>query len=90
MDNFSFQLPTKTYFGVGEVERIGREARKMGTRCLLVTGRRAMRKTGILDRVKSLLADERIEIVLFDRVKPYPDVDMVNGGRKMKKKTVIF
>lgn len=32
MQKFSFHIPTKTYFGVGSVERVGEEARKLGIR----------------------------------------------------------
>lgn len=36
-----------------------------------------MKETGILDRVRELLEEKGVEVVLFDRVKPNPDVDPV-------------
>ena len=51
MRKFDFILPTKIIFGCGELKRIGREARKIGTKAMLLTGRNAAKKHGYTDRV---------------------------------------
>ena len=70
--NFEFSLPTKIIFGAGELVKLGREVKKIGQRPLLVTGKSAMRRTGILDRVLKLFEQVNIEPVLFEKIEPNP------------------
>lgn len=77
---FRFFMPTELYFGPGQVQRVGEVARKFGTRALFVTGRRAMRESGILDRVLGHLRDAGVEAVVFDRVTPNPLSTTVDEG----------
>ncbi len=70
MHNFEFILPTKIVFGVGEINRVGKEAEKLGRRPLLVTGKTSMQRLGILDKVMSLLNKEGLEVVLYDKIEP--------------------
>jgi alcohol dehydrogenase YqhD (iron-dependent ADH family) len=72
MRKFDFILPTKIVFGCGELKRIGREARKIGKKAMLLTGRTAMRKLGYTDRVVSALRDAGLQVVLFDKIEPNP------------------
>jgi len=72
MLNFDFILPTRIIFGVGEIQKIGKECKKIGNRPLIVTGKKAMRETGILDKVLGLLKDAKIEPVLFEKIEPNP------------------
>lgn len=72
MLNFDFILPTRIIFGVGENQKIGKECKKIGNRPLIVTGKKAMRETGILDKVLGLLKEAKIEPVLFERIEPNP------------------
>lgn len=72
MLNFDFILPTRIIFGVGENQKIGKESKKIGNRPLIVTGKKSMRETGILDRVVGLLKDAKIEPVLFEKIEPNP------------------
>lgn len=65
MEKFQYYMPTKIIFGQGSLERIGQETRGVGERAMLVTGRRAMRKFGITERVKKSLKAAGREIVLF-------------------------
>ena len=47
----TFHLPTKIVFGGGSFKQLEAEAREMGQKAMLVTGRSSMRRTGVLDRV---------------------------------------
>lgn len=83
MHNFDFFLPTKIIFGVGEIKRVGEEAKKLGKKPLLVTGKSSMRRLGILERVTSLLEEEGLEVVLFDKAEPNPRVTTIDEGGKL-------
>ncbi len=80
MASFEFVSPAKIIFGCGKVEEIGNEVRGYGRRVLLVTGRRAIKETGILKRVVESLSRAKVEVTHFDSVPPEPTIDVVNKG----------
>ena len=86
MINFVFQLPTKIIFGCGEFKKIGKEARKIGEKALLVTGKKSMRRLGILNKVIKLLEEERVEVIIFDKIEPNPRHSTVDEGGKLARK----
>ncbi|ARU59681.1 butanol dehydrogenase [Tumebacillus avium] len=82
MLNFQLSMPTRIIFGRGEVEKAGAEAAKLAGKVLLVTGRTATRKTGVLQRVVSSLEEAGVEVVVFDKIEPNPRTHTVDeGGR---------
>ena len=82
MLNFDLHMPTRIVFGRGEVETVGQEASKLARKALLVTGRTATRKTGVLQRVVDSLHAAGVEVVVFDRIEPNPRTHTVDeGGR---------
>lgn len=82
MLDFQLHMPTRIVFGRGEVEKVGAEAARIAGKVLLVTGRTATRKTGVLQRVLDSLAAAGVETVLFDRIEPNPRTHTVDeGGR---------
>lgn len=83
--SFSYSMPTKVLFGPGQLSRIGEEAKNLGNRALLVTGRTAMRRLGVIDKVKTYLKSNRIQADVFDQVMPNPTVEVVNKGGKLAK-----
>jgi len=78
--NFEFSLPTRIIFGAGEIVKLGKEVKKIGQRPFLVTGKSAMRRTGILDRALGLLRQVQIEPVLFEKVEPNPLSRTIDEG----------
>lgn len=83
MLNFEFTLPTKIIFGAGEIIELGKEVKKIGGRPLIVTGRRAMRETGILNKVIDSLKGVKVEPVLFAKIEPNPRAETVDEGGKV-------
>lgn len=78
MLNFEFNLPTRIIFGAGEINKLGKEVKKIGQKPLLVTGKSSMRKTGILDRVLDILNSVKIKPVLFEKIEPNPRAKTVD------------
>ena len=78
MHNFEFVLPTRIIFGSGEIIKLGKEVKKIGRRPLLVTGKKSMRKTGILDKVLENLKQVDTEPVLFEKIEPNPRAKTVD------------
>ena len=78
--NFNYSLPVNLQFGRGEINSIGEHAAKYGTRPLLVIGKNSARKSGLFDRVLTLLRASRVEPVIFDDVSSNPLTSMVANG----------
>ena len=74
-------FPGRSLVGPGCVEGLGSEARKLGSRALLVTGRSALRRAGTTDRLVALLTDAGLEVELFEQVPPEPDLESVDAAR---------
>ena len=77
---WEFYLPTRVIFGRESLNRLGIEVKPLGEPILLVTGKRALRESGILDRVNQILNKEKIASVLYDQVSPEPDTEVVDRG----------
>lgn len=77
---FEVSFPTQIYFGMGELKRLGQAAKTLGHKALLVTGGRAARRTGLLERVQTLLTEAQVEHILFDRIEPNPRTTTVDAG----------
>jgi alcohol dehydrogenase class IV len=81
---FELRFPTKIIFGRDSVDRVGAEAREYGNRALLVTGRSAMRKAGVIDKVTNLLKAAGFrEVHLYDGVEHDPSTETVDRGADM-------
>ena len=77
---FEVSFPTHIYFGMGELKRLGQAAKTLGHKALLVTGGSAARRTGLLQRVQSLLTEAQVEHILFDQIEPNPRTTTVDAG----------
>jgi len=81
---FELRFPAKIIFGRDSVDQIGAEAREYGDKALLVTGRSAMRKAGVIDKVRNLLkASGFKEIHLYDQVEHDPSTETVDRGTEL-------
>lgn len=83
MQPFEVLFPTRILFGVGELVRIGQEAKQLGKKALLVTGGTSAKATGLLERVCDLLEEAGHPFVLFDRVESNPRTATVDAGAKL-------
>lgn len=75
-----FQIPTKLYFGVDEVENVPLIAQKYGKRSLLVTTPNVPPLDSLFNRIKDLLRDNGFEVVHFDKVVPNPTTTIIETG----------
>lgn len=79
--NFDYNTPTRLLFGRGKIEKLPEVAAEFGKKVLLVYGGGSIKKLGIYDKVKTLLAD--CEIIELSGVEPNPKVTSVNEGAKL-------
>lgn len=77
--NYRFYVPTNILFGPGSLNQLATTALP-GKKALIVIGGTSVRKLGYLDRVISLLAENGIASVVFDKIQPNPIVEHVMEG----------
>jgi alcohol dehydrogenase class IV len=77
----SFTTAREIITGVGSIRCLGQKAAAFGRNVLLVTGRKAMRRSGTLDEVLTLLDEAGVEVATFEEVEHDPDVATVDAAR---------
>ena len=86
---FTYYSPTKIVFGEGVLEKIGEEAKVLGDKALLVTGRTFARKYGYVDKICSLLKKHGVECVVFSEVEPNPSYETVEKGAEVARREEV-
>ena len=79
MLNFEYNVPTKIYFGKGQIEKL-REIKSAGTKALLVYGGGSIKRTGIYDAVIAVLQEIGMPYLELANVAPNPRIDSVREG----------
>ncbi|WP_448536510.1 iron-containing alcohol dehydrogenase [Pseudothermotoga sp.] len=80
---FESYLPTKIVFGVGAIEKLPKLVTNLGKKTMIVTGRKSTKVTGLLDRVKAMLENVGIAVLVFDKIQPNPISDHVDEAAKI-------
>lgn len=80
MENFAFQCATNIVFGRGAEEKVGKEAKRYGSKVLLHYGGGSVKKSGLYERVVARLSEEGITFVELGGVQPNPRVTLIREG----------
>lgn len=83
MNNFVYSIPTKIYFGKGQISHLGEAVSEYGSRALLVYGGGSIKKMGLYETVIGLLQKEHIAITELSGVEPNPKIESVRAGVKL-------
>ena len=88
MQNFNYQTPTRLIFGKGVIEKLPRVMRDFGKKVLLTYGGGSIKKLGLYDKVKELLAG--YEIYELPGIQPNPKYDpsVLDGVRICKENRI--
>ncbi len=81
MDNFQFNVGTNILFGKGQLEKLPEVLEPFGKKVLLTYGGGSIKRMGLYDRVKALLAD--FEVFELGGIDPNPRVESVEAGAKI-------
>jgi alcohol dehydrogenase class IV len=76
----TFNLNTRIIFGVESLRELSYEGRALGGKVLLVTGKKGLRESGLLQRINILLKSSGFEIIPFSEVEPEPSLETVCKG----------
>lgn len=88
MQNFDYQTPTRLIFGKGVIEKLPEVMGTYGKKILLTYGGGSIKKLGLYDKVKELLAD--FEIYELSGIQPNPKYDpsVLDGVRICKQNNI--
>lgn len=89
MNNFTYNIPVKVYFGRDQLNYLGEELRKYGRRVLLAYGGGSMKRTGLYDRVISILQSNGLDYWELGGIEPNPKIDSVRQGAEICKQNKI-
>ncbi|MDD5824205.1 MAG: iron-containing alcohol dehydrogenase [Firmicutes bacterium] len=84
MDNFNYSVPTKIYFGKGQIKHLT-EMKEYGNKVLMVYGGGSIKRNGIYDAAIALLKEAEIEVVELSGVEPNPRIETVRKGAEICK-----
>ena len=84
MQNFDYQTPTRLIFGEGVISNLPEVMKPLGRKILMTYGSGSIKKIGLYDKVKELLAD--FEIYELSDIQPNPKYDpsVLDGVRICK------
>ena len=82
----SFRSPHLILAGVGSLERLGQEAKALGTKKALLVTDKGVVESGIGEKAQALLKKEGIELDIFDKVISDPDIGCAEACIEMAKR----
>ena len=83
MNNFIYDIPTKVYFGQGQIVHLPELIQTCGTRVLLVYGGGSVKKTGLYDTITNLLKENGIAWQELSGVQANPKIGSVREGVRL-------
>lgn len=89
MQNFNYNIPTRIFFGKGQIEVLGAELKKVSDNVLLVYGGGSIKKIGLYDKVISQLNSAGISVTELSGVEPNPKITSVRAGVELCKEKNI-
>ena len=86
MQNFYYNIPTKIYFGKGQIEQLGKNLKAITDHVLLAYGGGSIKKNGIYDKVIEQLKNAGIQWEELSGIEPNPRIESVRKGVEICKK----
>lgn len=80
MQNFVYNIPTKIFFGKGQIENLGTSLKDTAEKVLLVYGGGSIKKIGLYDKVIEQMKNSGIEWIELSGVEPNPRIETVRKG----------
>ncbi len=85
MLNFVHDIPTRLYFGKGQIEHLTESLKPFGKRVLLTYGGGSIKKTGLYNTVTDLLKKDGFEVTECGGIEPNPRIKSVEKGVRLCK-----
>lgn len=85
MNRFIYNIPTKVYFGENQLDNLGTELSRFGTKVLLTYGGGSIKQSGLYDAVVSEIKKAGLELFELSGIAPNPRIDSVRKGADLCK-----
>lgn len=89
MKNFTHAIPTKLFFGEGQIEKLDGALRGFGKNVLLAYGGGSIKKTGLYDAVTGILSAGGFTVTELSGIEPNPRIGSVRRGVELCKENKI-
>ena len=89
MNSFVYDVPTRVYFGEGQLCRLGEELKKYGKKVLLTYGGGSIKKSGLYDAVIEQIKGAGMQVFELSGIQPNPRIDSVREGARICKEQGI-
>lgn len=89
MNSFIYDIPTKVYFGAGQLAHLGEELSNYGKNVLVCYGGGSIKKSGLYDRVMEEIQRTGLQAFELSGIAPNPRVTSVNEGAAICKREHI-
>ena len=89
MLNYVHAIPTKVYFGKGQIERLPEALAPFGKRVLLTYGGGSIKRTGLYDTIMALLNEGGFIVTELSGIEPNPRIESVAEGVRLCKENDI-
>jgi alcohol dehydrogenase YqhD (iron-dependent ADH family) len=89
MQNFTFYNPTKLLFGKGQLEQLKTQVPPYGNKVLLVYGGGSIKRSGLYDKVITILNETGAQIFELSGVEPNPRLTTAKKGIEICRKEGI-
>lgn len=86
MLNFNYSIPTEVFFGRDQIEVLGEQIKKYGSKVLLTYGGGSIKSNGIYDKVVEILKNNNIEFYELSNIEPNPRITSVRNGIELCRK----
>ena len=87
MEQFTYFMPTKLFFGAGALDKLGEEPLPGKKALIVISAGTSMRKYGYLERVQKLLEKNGAGYEVFDKILANPVKSHVMEGAALAKQT---
>ncbi len=89
MNRFEYYNPVKIIVGAGEVNNVGTEAKKLGSKVCLVSYKDLMFLEPLMTRVTKLLEDAGVEVFPYFEMEANPEIRVVERGSQYCKENGV-
>ena len=86
IDKFTLIPPPRIIFGEGSSSLVGPEVARFGKKAGLVTGKSAMRSTGVLKNILETFKQNKLNLIHYEGVEPDPGLETVDKVNNLFRK----
>ncbi|MBY2476721.1 iron-containing alcohol dehydrogenase [Clostridioides difficile] len=83
MNGFDFFLNTRIDFGIGKLKNLVNHIKNLNSKNVFIVTDSNLVKVGLLDSIFKELEENSIHYMVYDKVKPNPDIENVDNGAKL-------